>query len=211
MKLKVLFVGLGLLISVGMTVDAEAQTRATVINGSSFEIYELYISASHQSRWGTDQLGDEILENGDSLTLSGMRCGDYDIRIVDEDSDECVINEIYLCGDEGDWVLTDEELLECQGFVTTTASVTLANRSSWDIYQLYLSASNNRRWGPDQLGSEVLESGYTFTMSGLACGNYDLRLVDEDDDVCEVHGIYLCGAEGETSLTDKDLLDCQGF
>ncbi len=203
---------LTLFISVGLASEAEAgRATATLVNSSNFDIYELYLSPSHATRWGADQLRREVLETGYSFTLSGMSCGDYDIKIVDEDSDECIINEVYLCGDEGDWVLTDEELLECQGFETDTASVTLANRSSWDIHRLYISSSRSKRWGPDQLGDEILNSGYSFTLSGLDCGEYDLKLIDEDGDVCEVHEIYLCGAEGEQSLTDKDLLECQGF
>ena len=110
----------------------------------------------------------------------------------------------------GDWVLTNEELLQCAGFQTTTASATLVNRSRWDIYQMFISPTHESRWGPDQLGEYILESGMTFTMSGLPCGDYDLRLVDEAGDECVVEEVTLCGAE-QAVITEQDLLDCQGY
>ncbi len=45
-----------------------------------------------------------------------MRCSNYDLKMVDEDGDECVVEQQYLCGDEGDWVLTDGDLLDCEGY-----------------------------------------------------------------------------------------------
>ena len=47
--------------------------------------------------------------------------------------------------------------------------------------------------------------------AGLPCDDYDIKLVDEDRDVCVLEGVYLCGAEGESVLTDDELLDCQGW
>jgi len=191
---------------------AAAKTAtATLVNNTSFELHQIFLSPSHESHWGPDQLGQEILEPGYQYTLSGMPCGKYDVKLVDEHGGECVIQGDYLCGDAGQWILTDEELLECEGFKTDTASATLINDSSFDIYALFISPTHSNRWGPDQLGDEVLETGYSFTVSGLPCGDYDIKLVDEDRDVCVVEGVYLCGAEGESVLTDEELLDCQGW
>ena len=191
--------------------DAGAQgTSATLVNGSGFDIYELYLSPSNQARWGPDQLGEYVLESDMSFTLSGMGCGHYDLKLVDEDGDECVVMEQHLCGDMGDWVLTDEELLECAGFETDTASATLINQSRWDIYALFISPTHEAQWGPDQLGKYVLESGTSYTLTSIACGNYDVKMVDEDGDECVLEEIYLCGAE-QAVITDKDLLACQGY
>lgn len=191
---------------------AAAKTAtASLVNNTSFDIYQIFLSPSHESYWGPDQLGDEVLEPGYEFTLSGIPCGSYDLKLVDEDGDGCVIEGDYLCGDAGQWILTDEELLDCQGFRTTTASATLANQSSYDIYALFISPSRSNNWGPDQLGDQILETGYSFTFSGLPCDHYDIKLVDEDRDVCILEGAYLCGAEGEAVITDDKLLDCQGW
>ena len=45
----------------------------------------------------------------------------------------------------------------------------------------------------------------------LDCGEYDMRMVDEVDDVCQIDNIYLCGNEGTVTLTDEILLGCQGY
>ena len=201
-----------ILLYLGLASNVSARTAtATLINNTSFDIHAIFLSPSSDSHWGPDQLGDDILESEYSFTLRGMPCDEYDIKLIDEDGDACVIKGDYLCGDAGDWILTNEELLDCQGFKTTTASASLINNSSFDIYELYISPSAARRWGPDQLGNEILEPGYSYTFSGLDCGKYDFKLVDEDGDVCILNEAYLCGAEGEAVLTDKDLLDCQGY
>ncbi len=191
--------------------DAGAQAAsATLVNGSDFDIYAMYLSPTHESHWGLDQLRKHVLESGTSFTLNGIPCGDYDLKLVDEDGDACVITEQNLCGDTGDWVLTNEALLECEGFQPTTAAAQLINQSRWDIHHLFLSPSRDPRWGSDQLGEYIFESGMSFTLSGLACDDYDLKLVDEAGDECILKGVYLCGAE-QGVITDEDLLECQGY
>ncbi len=92
--------------------------KATVkiINQSKWEIHHIYLSSSDDQSWGEDQLEDEILAKGDSLTLSNIPCDVYDIQVVDEDGDECVIEQVDLCGDDSYWKITDKDLLECQGY-----------------------------------------------------------------------------------------------
>ena len=97
---------------------AFAARKATVkiINQSNWEIHEIYLSSSDDRHWGPDQLDDEILAKGESLTLTNIGCDLYDIKVVDEDGDECVIEEVDLCGDDSYWKITDRELLTCEGY-----------------------------------------------------------------------------------------------
>jgi cell division protein FtsL len=92
--------------------------RATVkiINQSKWEIHHIYLSSSEDQEWGPDQLEDETLAKGESLTLTGIECDTYDIQVVDEDGDECVIEQVELCGDNSYWKITDKALLECEGY-----------------------------------------------------------------------------------------------
>lgn len=101
-----------------LTMPAFAGKKATVkiINQSKWEIHHIYLSSSDDRSWGEDQLEDEILTKGDSLTLSNIPCDLYDIQVVDEDGDECVIEEVDLCGDNSYWKITDKDLLECEGY-----------------------------------------------------------------------------------------------
>ncbi|HEY0140560.1 MAG TPA: hypothetical protein VGF48_06675 [Thermoanaerobaculia bacterium] len=93
-----------------------ADATVKVINQSKWEIHHLYLSSSEEDTWGPDQLEDEVLAKGDSLTLSGIPCDDYDIKVVDEDGDECIIEAVSLCKDNSYWKITDKDLLECEGY-----------------------------------------------------------------------------------------------
>ena len=115
-KLQMLSLAVLVLFAGAMPVHA-AKKKATikVINQSKWEIHHLYLSPSSNRHWGEDQLGEDVLSKGDSITLKDIDCGDYDIRVVDEDGDECVIEAASLCGDDSYWKITDKELLSCEG------------------------------------------------------------------------------------------------
>lgn len=89
------------------------------------------------------------------------------------------------------------------------SDLVIRNDSSWVLTELYISSVDENEWGPDQLGADVVGSGETFTLNKVPCDIYDLRLVDEDDDVCILNSVKLCANEAEWHIRDKDLLACQ--
>jgi hypothetical protein len=89
------------------------------------------------------------------------------------------------------------------------ASVKVVNKSDWTIVELYLSPVNDTKWGPDQLGEETIKPGDTYTLTDVPCDNWDVRLVDEDKDVCIVEDVDICAASETWTITSKDLLKCQ--
>lgn len=93
-----------------------AKAKVKIINQSKWEIHHLYMSSTDEESWGPDQLEDEILTKGDSFTVTGIPCDEYDIKVVDEDGDECIIEAVDLCRDESYWKITDKDLLECEGY-----------------------------------------------------------------------------------------------
>jgi hypothetical protein len=93
---------------------AKKTATIKIINQSKWEIHHLYLSPSSSKKWGPDQLGEDVLKKGESFTLTKIDCDDYDIRVVDEDGDECVIEEQSLCKDDSYWKITDKALLECE-------------------------------------------------------------------------------------------------
>jgi hypothetical protein len=107
----------GLVVSAALSASALASSDATVQirNDSLWTIHHLFISATSTQEWGPDQLGDAVIESeGGEFTLTDIPCGAYDVRLVDEDGDECVVGDVGLCAGEGSWVITDEDLLACQ-------------------------------------------------------------------------------------------------
>lgn len=88
-------------------------------------------------------------------------------------------------------------------------SVNVQNASDWAFVQLFVSPVNENAWGADQLGSHVVASGESFTLSGVPCDTYDVKLVDEDGDQCVVGGVDICGGSDTWVVDNEDLLTCQ--
>lgn len=88
------------------------------------------------------------------------------------------------------------------------ADIDVENQSSWEIHEIYFSPSDEDDWGEDHLGDHVLESGMTLSLTGVSPGEWDIRLVDEDADVCVLQGVTVSASE-TWLIEDDDLLDCQ--
>jgi hypothetical protein len=105
---------------------ALAQRRAVVkiTNKSDWEIHHFFLSPSETDAWGPDQLGEEVIGTGESFMLKTIPCDIYDVRLVDEDGDECVVEAVDICGSDEGWVITNQELLACEGYEKRSASQT---------------------------------------------------------------------------------------
>jgi hypothetical protein len=88
-------------------------------------------------------------------------------------------------------------------------TMTLTNNSGYTIAGLFLSSTNKDTWGPNVLRSQVLPSGYK-EMIWTPRGDYDLLLVDQFGDKCEVRDIDL-GHDLAVSISRMDLLHCEGY
>ena len=87
----------------------------TISNASNWAIHEVYISPCGNRYWGQDRLGSSaIMRSGDSYVLHNVGGGCYDVKLVDEDGDVCVINRVNIGGDE-EWEVTNQNLLKCEG------------------------------------------------------------------------------------------------
>lgn len=102
---------------VGFSVPAEAgKVNVTIKNKSDWEIHHFFLSPTEQEKWGPDQLGDEVIEaNGGSFLLHSIPCAAYDVKLVDEDGDECEVADVDICSNNQSWTITNDALLECEG------------------------------------------------------------------------------------------------
>ena len=82
------------------------------------------------------------------------------------------------------------------------ADFTMANRTGYDIREVYISASHRNQWGNDRMGDGVLENGKSklFRFSDKAACKQDIMVVFDDDgskvvwedvDLCEINKITL--------------------
>ena len=101
------------MVAAGLASGATAASFVELTNESAWAIHELYVSTVSDEEWGPDQMRDQIIETGGTFRLSGIPCDDYDVRIVDEDGDACVLREVTMCDNEA-VTITDEDLLGCQ-------------------------------------------------------------------------------------------------
>jgi len=82
------------------------------------------------------------------------------------------------------------------------ADFRLANRTGYDISEVYISPTHRNAWGNDRMGEGVLENGKSklFRFSDRASCKQDIMVVFEDDnskvvweevDLCEINKITL--------------------
>jgi hypothetical protein len=94
---------------------AEAQVQITIQNDSDWAFYEMYMTASDYETWGEDLLemsGQSVLIREEAISISIPAIGYWDLKIIDEDGDECVVTEIYI--NDHEYVhVTSDMLLDC--------------------------------------------------------------------------------------------------
>ena len=79
----------------------------------------------------------------------------------------------------------------------------LVNESNSTIQRLYVSPASADRWGPDQLGADVVRPGSTFTLR-FSEGQFqnrcvfDLRIVTAGGSSTEERGVNLCSTSTVT-------------
>ena len=110
--LGVLFVSM-LLVGGSQALAAETAT-VTVTNSSDWAIMHFFLSPADSNHWGPDQLGQGVIKTGGSFKLNNIPCDSYDVKLVDEDGDQCVVGGVDLCAASDHWVITSDELVECQ-------------------------------------------------------------------------------------------------
>lgn len=101
----------------GLPASAHAagkKANVKVVNKSDWEIHHFFLSPSEEDHWGPDQLRDDVIGTDDAFTLNSIPCDTYDVKLVDEDGDECVVEAVDICGGSAQWTITSKALLACE-------------------------------------------------------------------------------------------------
>jgi hypothetical protein len=119
MKKVAVLLGVALVSLAALTLPADAnaagkKAAVKVVNKSDWEIHHFFLSSTGEDEWGPDQLGDEVIGKDESFTLKSIPCDSYDVKLVDEDGDECVVDDVDICGGAASWTITNKNLLGCQ-------------------------------------------------------------------------------------------------
>jgi hypothetical protein len=116
-KAALLCAALVALAALTLTVDTQAapkKANVKVVNKSDWEIHHFFLSSTTDDDWGPDQLGENVIGTDEAFTLKSIPCDAYDVMLVDEDGDECVVEDVDLCGGSETWTITNKILLGCQ-------------------------------------------------------------------------------------------------
>jgi hypothetical protein len=103
------------LFAASMPAAAQYHHTVTVVNDSGYTFYQIKLSRSNDSEWGRDLLGAGVLAPGYQLTVPNLGSGRYDLKVVDESRDVCVITGIDVYTSDT-WRITPDILLSCEGY-----------------------------------------------------------------------------------------------
>ena len=121
MVLTLLAVVSGAALPIATHAGAQRSADVKITNRTDWVIDELYLSSADDDNWGPDQLGEDVIGKGESFTLLEIPCDDYDVKIVDEEGDECIIAKVDICGENQAWTITSGDLLQCQAGTAASA------------------------------------------------------------------------------------------
>jgi hypothetical protein len=106
----------GIFGALGMLAVGNADVAAmdiTVVNTSTRDVDGLYLAATAQSPWGPDQIETDVLEQGASVTLRGVSCGQASIVVVAEDVAGCFLYQSVGCGGDATWTISNATPRDC--------------------------------------------------------------------------------------------------
>jgi hypothetical protein len=72
-------------------------TSFRVINNSGGTVEQLYFSHASQGSWGNDQLGQNVLPPGRSVSYRAANTGYYDFRVVWQNGQTAELRQVNVC------------------------------------------------------------------------------------------------------------------
>ncbi|SFL83158.1 hypothetical protein [Marinobacter zhejiangensis] len=177
-----------------------------VTNNTGYDIYYLYVSNEERGDWEEDVLGDDILEDGETIRVNVRKqpSSVFDIRAEDEDGDTYTVWSLDIA--KRDLVLTLDNLDSGDSQGDFDGYVNVTNNTGYDIYYLYVSNENRSDWEEDVLGDDILSVGETIrvTVRDQDSSVFDIRAEDEDGDTYTIWGLDISRRDLVLTLDDLD-------
>ena len=98
-------------------------------------------------------------------------------------------------------------LAACSG--SGNNNLVIANRSDFTLEEVHIAETNDPNWGPNLL-PDVLFPGEDLVITDIACGTYDVLVVDEFGSPCELASNRLC-FDSDVWVIDNFTLDVCAF
>jgi hypothetical protein len=87
-------------------------TSINIVNNSSRQIRNVYLSHVDVDDWGANQLSSAIAP-GQSVTISNISCDSQQIKVIGEDQDGCFLSAVVACGTSSTWTITNDTAADC--------------------------------------------------------------------------------------------------
>ncbi len=92
-----------------------AATSVNIVNNSSREIRNVYLSHVNSDDWSGNQLGNATIAPGQSFALNNIACDQQQVKVIGEDQDGCFVSTVVNCGDSATWTVTNDTARDCGG------------------------------------------------------------------------------------------------
>lgn len=87
------------------------------------------------------------------------------------------------------------------------STFTVSNQSSYYIEEIHIAEVSDPNWGPDLIPGD-LAPGEDLIITDIACGTYDVLVVDETGVDCELQNVDLCFTDDAWVIDDFTLDVC---
>jgi hypothetical protein len=183
--------------------EARAQNRFWLVNDSGHVIERAFVSSSRVADWGPDILGNGVLPPGQRVWVT-PNFGDcvIDIRVAyqggGEDSrmgvNTCGLSQIVFGRGAGTGATVGGSAGATAGRPAGNPSFYLTNGTGQPLREVYVSLATDSNWGPDRLGTNVLQPGQRLQVSLPAVGvcQVDMRVVQMDGRAAERRRVDTC-------------------
>jgi hypothetical protein len=113
-----LFICAALLVTAWSTSFSKASTIATstavnIVNGSSRDIRNVYLSHVDADDWGNNQLGESVIAASQSFTLTISSWDQQQIKVVAEDQEGCFLSTVVTSGSNSTWTVSNDTARDC--------------------------------------------------------------------------------------------------
>ncbi len=170
-----------------------AERELSVVNRTTTDITEIYVSPTSSDQWGEDRLGDDALGAGKSFRVRLGRTRDcrFDLRVLYEDGRREERNGQDICRNRQ--VIFDGSAATAPPPPEAPEhKVTLQNRSRRAIQQVFISSADAPEWGDDRLTDGTVAPGESTTLAYRGPCVADLRIVFANRAAEERRGLDLC-------------------
>jgi hypothetical protein len=113
---RIVILGFALFALAALSIARTSTTSVNIVNNSTGEIRNVYLSHVNADDWGSNQLPEgSTIAAGQSYNLSNLACDQQQVKVIAEDQDGCFLSTVVTCGSSSTWTITSDTARDCGG------------------------------------------------------------------------------------------------